>query len=86
MLSHHARTLMVIQMRLVAFDVGHMIPSIRMRALIARVVAIVSARVAVVEVVEPLHDVGVRWPFVLSTSSAASIPYLPPLSYPPPRP
>ena len=51
MLSYHARTLVCIQVRLVTFDVGHVVIPFCIWALVAWVVDVVPASVAVVEVV-----------------------------------
>ena len=51
MLSYHARTLVCIQVRLVTFDVGHVVLPFCIWTLATWVVDVVPASVAVVEVV-----------------------------------
>ena len=57
MLRHHACSLVGIEVCLILFDVWHVEASVCVGALVVRVVAVVAARVAIVEIIKSLEDV-----------------------------
>ena len=57
MLCYHARSLVGIEVCLITFDVWHVEASVGVGELVARVVAVIAARVAIVEIIKSLEDV-----------------------------
>ena len=57
MLRYHARSLVGIEVCLISVDVWHVEASVGVGALVARVVAVIAARVAIVEIIKSLEDV-----------------------------